>query len=636
MAKGRIPDSDIEAIRERTPIEEIVGEYVQLKPAGNDSLKGLSPFKDERTPSFHVRPQRGYYHCFSTGKGGDVFSFLMEMEQLSFPEAVEACAQKIGYHINYQGGSGRRVEPGTRQRLLAANRKAHEFYREQLETNEAEPAREQLLKRGFSKQLIYDFECGYAPRGWDATTKHLLSQGFTFEELKEAGISQMGKRGPIDKFRGRLIWPVKSPAGDTIGFGARKLFDDDPLGKYMNTQDTMLYHKSKVLFGLDLAKKHIAEEHRAVVVEGYTDVMAMHAAGVKTAVAACGTAFGEEHMRILRRLMLDEKIVRGEVIYTFDGDEAGQQAAMRAFDGQKEFVGQSFVAVAPGGMDPCDLRLERGDGALRDLVEGRVPAIEFVLGAVLDDYQLTTPELRLQALRRCVPIVAAIKDDSLRGQYANRLAILSGWGNADEVARMVEKEAKDTSGGGRRAARAPEPQAPAPSATERRLERPNPKAPGLWGEREILKLALQYPEEAADAVDSVSAEAFTHPSYRAVRQGVAKAGGCARAGAGGVGWVSGVSDKTPGGEKLVAELAVEPVPAAEDQDLGAYADGVLARLQAGQVTNEIAQLKSKLDRSRPGSEGYSAMFADMMALEQARRELDERAARTAPRDRAGR
>lgn len=317
MAKGRIPESDIQAIRERTPIEEIVGDYVQLKSAGADSLKGLSPFKDEKTPSFHVRPNRGYYHCFSTGKGGDVFSFLMEMEHISFPEAVEVCAEKIGYQINYQGGGpGRREEPGTRQRLILANKAAHQFYREQLETPEAQPGREFLLQRGFGQQHIYHFECGYAPAGWDTLTKHLLKKGFEFKELEAAGLSKMGKRGPIDQFQRRLLWPIKNLSGDVIGFGARKLFDDDKMGKYMNTPETLLYKKSKVLFGLDSAKKAIAAGHQAVVVEGYTDVMAMHAAGIDTAVASCGTAFGEEHLQMLRRLMLDDNYFRGELIYT--------------------------------------------------------------------------------------------------------------------------------------------------------------------------------------------------------------------------------------------------------------------------------------------------------------------------------
>jgi len=281
MARGRIPNSDIQAIRERAAIEEIIGEYVQLKPSGSDSLKGLSPFKDEKTPSFHVRPNHGYYHCFSTGKGGDVFHFLMEVEHLTFPEAVELVADKINYHINYQGGStgAPAVEPGTRKRLIEANRAAHAFYRKQLETPQAQVARTFLLDRGFSKELIYSFECGYAPEGWDAVTKHLLKK-FTFPELEAAGLSVMGRRGPIDRFRRRLLWPIKNISGDVIGFGARKLFDDDQLGKYLNTPETLLYKKSKVLFGLDRAKKNIASSRQCVVVEGYTDVMAMHAAGV--------------------------------------------------------------------------------------------------------------------------------------------------------------------------------------------------------------------------------------------------------------------------------------------------------------------------------------------------------------------
>ena len=314
MAKGRIPESDIAAIRERAQIEDIVAEYVQLKPAGVDSLKGLSPFKDEKTPSFHVRPNHGYFHCFSTGKGGDVFTFLMEMEHIPFPEAVEVVAEKIGYHINYQGGSTgeRRVEPGTRKRLIEANRAAHEFYRSQLETPEAAPARAFLLERGFSKETILHFECGFAPETWDGVTKLLLRKGFDFKELEAAGLSTMGRRGPIDRFRRRLLWPIKNSSGDVIGFGARKLFDDDTMGKYMNTPETLLYKKSKVLFGLDLAKRDIASRHQCVVVEGYTDVMAMHAAGITTAVASCGTAFGEEHLQLIRRLMLDDSFFRGE------------------------------------------------------------------------------------------------------------------------------------------------------------------------------------------------------------------------------------------------------------------------------------------------------------------------------------
>lgn len=649
MARGRIPDSDVEAIRERAPIEEIVGEYVQLKPAGHDSMKGLSPFKDEKTPSFHVRPARGYFHCFSTGKGGDVFTFLMEMEQLTFPEAVEAVADQIGYRINYQGGStgARDVKPGTRARLLAANQAAHEFYREQLETKQAETARTFLLDRGFSRDHIYLFECGYAPDGWDTLTKHLLRKGFGVEELQQAGLTSQGKRGPIDKFRRRLLWPIKDAAGNVIGFGARKLFDDDPMGKYMNTQDTLLYHKSKVLFGLDLAKRHIAEGHQAVIVEGYTDVMAMHAAGVKTAVASCGTAFGNDHLQTIRRLMLDDNFFRGELIYTFDGDEAGQKAAMRAFEGDQQFTGQSFVAVAPDGMDPCDLRLARGDGAVRELVARRVPMLEFVLESILADFPLNSAEGRIQALRRTVPLIADVADPVLRTEYARRLAGWVGWANPDEVVAQVRAEVKRAKQGKKPArVRASSARATADANTDGantgganaagapQLVAPHPEDPVLWPQREALKVALQYPDKAGSYFDGINPDAFTNDAYRQVRDAITAAGGTAAAGAGTTAaatWLAAVAGEMRdlAGRNFVSQLAVEPIHA--DQ-IDIYADSVLSRLQETRVGDQIAQLKAQLQRMRPADdeEAYNALFSDLLALEQARRDLNERALRAYP------
>ncbi|WKK61930.1 DNA primase [Corynebacterium sp. P3-F1] len=632
MARGRIPDSDIEAIRERANLADIVGEYVQLKPAGHDSLKGLSPFKDEKTPSFHVRPARGYYHCFSTGKGGDVFSFMMEMEQLSFPEAVEAVAEEIGYHINYQGGStgARDVKPGTRARLIAANKAAHEFYRDQLEQPEAEVGRRFLLDRGFNREIIHHFECGYAPDGWDTLTKHLLRKGFDVQELVDAGLSTMGRRGPIDKFRRRLLWPIKDVAGNVIGFGARKLFDDDQMGKYMNTADTMLYHKSKVLFGLDLAKKNIAQGHQCVVVEGYTDVMAMHAAGVTTAVASCGTAFGKDHLSIIRRLMLDDNYFRGELIYTFDGDEAGQKAAMRAFEGDQQFTGQSFVSVAPDGMDPCDLRMAKGDGAVRDLVASRVPMFEFVIESLLQDYSLDTPEGRLQALRRTVPVVAQIRDTPLQTEYARQLAGWVGWPDPNEVIRQVRQEAKNPKQAKRTAWADATAKSNQPAPNQPAFELPNPDDPLLWAQREALKVALQYPDAAGSYFDGINPDAFTHPAYRAVRDAMGKAGGTAHTGANqsANSWISHVSDEMldAAGRNFVSELAVEDILA---EDPAAYADSVLSRLQEVRVGNQIAQLKSQLQRMRPSDDemAYNALFSDLVALEQARRELNDRAFR---------
>ncbi|WP_344993271.1 DNA primase, partial [Tsukamurella soli] len=450
---GRIPERDIAEIRERARIEDVVGEYVALKRAGTGSMKGLCPFHDENTPSFHVRPNHGHFHCFGCGEGGDVIAFIQKIEHVPFVEAVQQLADRVGYSINFEGGgTSVQRDRGTRMRLTAANAAAQRFYAEQLRTPEAEAARAYLTERDFDAAAAELYGCGYAPAGWDTMTKTLLRQGFEFAELEAAGLSRMGQRGPIDRFHRRLLWPIRNLGGDVIGFGARKLYDDDNLGKYMNTPETSLYKKSQVLFGVDQAKKHIARGHQVVVVEGYTDVMAMHAAGVQTAVASCGTAFGEEHLSLVRRLMLDDSYFRGEVIYTFDGDEAGKAAALKAFDGDQKIAGQTFVAIAPDEMDPCELRQQRGDAAVRDLIARRIPMFEFAIKALLGEFDLDIAEGRVHALRRTVPVVARIKDVALRDEYARQLAGWIGWEEVPQVLRRVREEAarnrRNTHGGG--------------------------------------------------------------------------------------------------------------------------------------------------------------------------------------------
>lgn len=664
---GRIPEQDIAAIRERTRIEEIVGEYVALKPGGVDSMKGLSPFKDEKTPSFHVRPQHGYFHCFSTGEGGDVFTFLMKMEHISFVEAVEQLADRIGYRINYEGGGQVvRRDRGTRSRLAQANAAAQQFYAEQFRTSEeAETARRFLRDRGFDMAQAEHFGCGYAPSGWDTMSKHLMRQGFEAKELEAAGLSKTSSRGTlIDRFHRRLLWPIRSLAGEVIGFGARKLFDDDTLGKYMNTPETLLYKKSQVLFGLDVAKRDIAAQRRAVVVEGYTDVMAMHAAGVTTAVAACGTAFGEDHLSTLRRLMLDDSSFRGEIVYTFDGDEAGKKAALKAFAGDQQFTGRTFVAVAPAGQDPCDLRQNKGDAAVRDLVSARVPMFEFAIRSMLEEYDLDHAEGRVEALRRTVPVVADIRDATLRDEYARQLAGWVGWDDPATVLRRVREEARKKGrarsrdagprrrgpggpgGGGPRPMRdraerggrgyddeargyRDEPPAP-PEPTGVPL--PNPADPALWPQREAIKAALQYPGLAGPLFDSLPGECYTHPAYAGIADALTAAGGCA-AGKSGANWVSEVSEglADDGLRRLVGILAVETLRASEEA-LPRYVSGVLARLQEVWVSGQIADLKSKVQRMSPAQdpEGYSALFGDLVALEEYRRGLLEQAVGATP------
>lgn len=604
-------------------IEDVVGEYVSLKRAGADSLKGLCPFHDEKSPSFHVRPNHSHFHCFGCGESGDVFAFLQKIEHIGFVEAVEQMADRLNYKINYEGGgTSVQRDRGTRSRLVAANAAAHEFYAAQLDEHEAEAARKYLTERNFDGNAARQFGCGYAPGGWDTLTKHLLRKGFEFKELEAAGLSKQGRRGPIDRFHRRLLWPIRNLGGDIIGFGARRLFDDDQMtAKYINTPETVLYKKSQVLFGLDLAKREIAKSHQAVVVEGYTDVMAMHLAGVKTAVASCGTAFGDEHLSVLRRLLMDDNFWRGEIIYTFDGDEAGQAAALKAFSGDQKLAGQTYIAVAPDGQDPCELRQRSGDGAVRDLVARRVPLYEFVIRGLLAEHNLDSPEGQVDALRRAVPVVAQIKDNALRKAYATKLAGWVGWDDIQLVVRRVGDAARR---GPRKNGVPVRESASAATVSEHPAARPNPNDPVLLPQRQVLAAALQYPALAGPVFDSLEPEAFTHPAFVAVRAAIAEAGGTG-AGLGGAEWVSRVADHTDDLtlRALVSELSAEPLPVKSVDEIQRFVTGVLARTQEAWVGRQIAELKSKLQRvsSTEQPDAYMALFGDLVALEQYRKSL---------------
>jgi DNA primase len=629
---GRISDRDIAAIREQVHIEDVVGDYVQLKRAGADSLKGLCPFHNEKSPSFHVRPNHGHFHCFGCGEGGDVYAFVQKIEHVSFVEAVELLADRIGHTINYTGSATSvQRDRGSRSRLIAANAAAAEFYAAALESDEAAAGRQYLRERNFDAEVARRFGCGFAPSGWDSLTKHLQRKGFEFKELEAAGLSRQGRRGPMDRFHRRLLWPIRTSAGEVIGFGARRLFDDDPMeAKYINTPETQLYKKSSVMFGIDLAKRDIAKGHQAVVVEGYTDVMAMHLSGVTTAVASCGTAFGDEHLAMLRRLMMDDSFFRGELIYVFDGDEAGRAAALKAFDGEQNLAGQSFVAVAPDGMDPCDLRLKSGDNALRDLVARRTPLFEFAIRSAIAEMDLDSAEGRVAALRRCIPMVGRIKDPTLRDEYARQFAGWVGWDDVAQVIDRVRGEAKKSKSPVRGGSGSDAPRRVAQQqrgAAEPAATRPDPRDPTLWPQREALKSALQYPAFAGPVFDTLTVESFTHPGYAAVRTAIDAAGGTST-GVTGAQWLDAVrqqttSDLTAG---LISELGVEAI-AVDDEKLPRYIAGVMARLQEVWMGRQIAEVKSKLQRMSPIEQGdeYHALFGDLVAMEAYRRSLLEQA-----------
>ena len=636
---GTINRDDIEAVRERAPLEEIVRQHVALKPAGVGALKGLCPFHDEKSPSFHVRPAANRWHCFGCGEGGDAIAFIMKSDGLPFAEAVEYLAERTGMTLRYEAGSARSAGTGSdRRRLIEANRVAAEYYVAQLATPEAKTGRDFLLERKFGKEAAEAFGVGYAPKGWQNVVEHLRAKGFTEAEIEASGLASRGQNASgdnarlFDRFRGRLLWPIRAVTGEVIGFGARKLFDDDEGPKYLNTPETALYKKSQVLYGLDLAKRDISARRQAVVVEGYTDVMACHLAGVTTAVATCGTAFGEEHARMIRRLMGEggggpQKVGvgRGEVIFTFDGDEAGQNAALKAFSLESEFLSQTFVAVGPDGLDPCELRVQRDDGAVAELVEARVPLFEFVIKAALGGNDLETPEGRVSALRAAAPVVAAIRDTSLRPEYARRLG---GWLGVDEArVRAAVLEA------GKAASRATASGATASGATASGTPAGtppvgptlNPKDPVVRAERLALEVLLQHPEHVEDAwLAPLGAEAFTVPQYRAVWDGVLAAGGIPAAVQAGGAWINRVAEAV--GEAVapvVSELAVSPLPHDRPQELPRYARSALASLGDLAVTRRIAEARGRMQRIGEGGEGYREAYAELVALEAERRALRE-------------
>jgi len=606
---GRIRDEDVAYIRDRAHIDEIVGEYVQLKNAGGGAKKGLCPFHDEKSPSFHVTPSKGYFHCFGCQTGGDVIAFLMKIDHLTFTETIERLADRMGYTLRYDEGgpSTPAFSAGARSRLIAANTEAARFYQEQLNTSpDAAHGRDLLTKRGFDKAACMQFGVGFAPDEWDALTKHLRAQGYSIDELETAGLSKMGQRGPIDRFRNRLTWPIKDISGDVVGFGCRMLASDeeDQGPKYLNTPETPVYKKSQVLYGLDVAKKEIAKKRQAVIVEGYTDVMAAQLAGITTAVATCGTAFGADHIRILRRLLMDDDSFRGEVIFTFDGDAAGQKAALRAFSEDQKFVTQTFVAVEPDGLDPCELRQEKGDLALRDLIARRVPLFEFAIRAELAHHKLDSAEGRVNALNAAAPLVAQIRDKSLRPEYTR---LLAGW-----LGTEVEIVSKAVAQGLKNQPKAQESREVIVEDAD--AWRPDPNEARLILEREVLKARLQEAELFTGQLWSeIEPGAFTHPAYRELRKTIDE--------------VSMISAETIADERikvLYTELTVEPIRADGKATL-TYVESIVARLREVAISRSIAELKSSLQRLNPleNEIEYNAAFAQLVALESARRNLHD-------------
>ena len=646
---GLIKREDIDEVRQRTDIKEVVDGYVTLKGAGLGSYKGLCPFHDERSPSFTVRPQVGRYHCFGCGEDGDVISFVQKLDHTTFHEAVEKLAHRIGFELRYEdGGSGpNREDIGRRQRLLDAHKVADEYFRAQLLTPGAAEGRNFLYGRGFDRAAAEQFGVGYAPQGWDSLLKHLRGRGYTDAELKLTGMFSEGGRGIYDRFRGRLIWPIRDIAGDTIGFGARKLYEDDQGPKYLNTPETALYKKSQVLYGIDLAKRNIAKDRQLVVVEGYTDVMACHLAGIPTAVATCGTAFGTEHIKIARRLLSDDGS-GGEVIFTFDGDAAGQKAALRAFEEDQRFVAQTFVAVEPNGADPCELRQSKGDSAVRDLIGTRRPLFEFAIRATLKRHNLDTVEGRIAALRESAPVVAQIRDAGIRPAYARELA---GWlgMSVEEVSRAVGAAAKraaqaasapgGSQGQGQGAGRAMPRATQGPAAALREPGQALPLCRRRPRFRPSTGLTRGTPSQRWSARRSRS-RCRNRACSRGRRGSVSRRRGSPRlpispsmrpsgppdsaSTADPVRWVEQLLQEVPEPLRpLVSELAVVPLPASTPEGVLRYCRDILARLFELQITRVKAEKMGQLQRldASADPEDFQRLNRELMQLEMQRRSL---------------
>ncbi|TWX40579.1 DNA primase [Frigoribacterium sp. ACAM 257] len=630
---GLIKRDDIDEVRSRTNIADVVGDHVTLKGAGVGSLKGLCPFHDERSPSFHVRPQVGRYHCFGCGEDGDVYSFVMKTDHTTFQEAVERLASRIGFTLRYEDG-GQASDHGGRARLIAANEAAREFFVQHLTAADADPARRFLGERGFDPAAAERFGVGFAPKSFDALRSHLKGAGFADEELVTAGLLSQGDRSPYDRFRGRLVWPIRDVTGSTIGFGARRLLDDDKGPKYLNTPETPIYHKSQVLYGLDLARRDIAKGKQVVIVEGYTDVMACHLAGVTTAVATCGTSFGVDHIKLLRPMLGEsaghDLSALGQVVFTFDPDEAGQKAASRAFAEEQRFQTQTFVALPPEGLDPCDLRLARGDDAVRRMIDTRRPMFEFMIQRSVVGFDLETVEGRASAVRAAAPAVASIRDNSIRLGYARFLAKAVGEDTETvvEVVTSVMRQAQATASAPRALpANASEGRQSITSLPPLPEEPAGPSLMTLPGdlttrtERDAVMAMLQHPDAVGFELMRRAVRARLETSSLAV---VRDAIGASLDKFGDASWLDVVLDQTPAPfDALAKELAVAPIPERQDREITTYCRGIVVSVVERDLIREKSELMGRSFRTdvKTDPEKWREIQVQLAALEGERRAL---------------
>ncbi|MEA2502935.1 MAG: primase [Actinomycetota bacterium] len=584
---GRFVEQDLAEVRERANLVEVISAHTQLRKAGPRTFKGLCPFHQEKTPSFTVDPAKQVYYCFGCGAGGDVFDFLRGVEGLSFTEAAERLATRLGITLRSEAGAAPAAGSG-RRRLMDAAKAAAAYFTQLLSASpEAAVARRYVESRGFSQDDARAWALGYAPAGRDTLYRYLLGLKFTPDQIVEAGLALVTESGEHrDRFHGRLVFPITDLSGDVVGFGARALGDEPP--KYLNSPETALYHKSKLLYGLDRAKKEMVRAGQAVVCEGYTDVMGLHKVGVTSAVATCGTALGEDHFATIKRFC-------DRLILAFDADAAGSFASERGFGIDAKVGVEVLVALLPEGKDPADLALapepEGGAAAVEQVIKAAVPLRWFMIEAVLRRHRLDTPESKGKALRDLVPVLSSEPSRVVRGEYAFRIARLLG---VDE--RTVQQEISEL---GR----------PTVSATRRKESLPG----HVRLEREALALLLGSPRRLDQVEDWVTEDHFTLPEHRLLLRGLLAG---SRTGS-----TATILEQLPDEDtrRLGAELSLT-------SGTNESVEEVFMRLEEFRLQRQIQSLRATLGRLEPGADpaGSDSLFEELMRLESQRRRFDDR------------
>jgi DNA primase len=483
---SRIAEQSMEAVKTAVDMVDLVGGRTQLRK-GRGRYTGRCPFHEERTPSFSVDPVKKTYHCFGCGRGGDAIQFVEETENLDFVHAVEWLADRYGVELAHEESSPqeerRRAE---RKRLEALLEDAAGFYSRYLwDAAEAEPARAYLAERGLHEQTARSFRLGFAPSAWDRVCAAARSKGFSAAELERAGLSSRGRRGPVDRFRGRLMFPLADARGRVRGFGARQMPGGDP-PKYLNSPEGSLFRKSEMVYALDRARTAIATESRAVVVEGYTDVLALHQAGVIESVASMGTALTEQQVRELARL-----IGTGTLYLAFDADAAGQEAAVRGMQLAQATGMDVRVVQLPNGRDPADVAIADPD-AFRAALEMSVGVLAFRIGRIL-----TAPGSRDQRYRQ---VAAVLRETPQSVERAEQVQLV-----VDRLA-LTDDLAAALSRSGAQSAK-PAPRAPTPAA------RPLPPSPRAYTERLFLAMCLALPERGRILLGDLDVAHFGDASH---------------------------------------------------------------------------------------------------------------------------